>query len=33
MTGIPYVARTSRRIIEGYVYVPEWAEHLEIAAV
>lgn len=26
------VARTSRRIMEGYVYVPEWAEHLEIAA-
>lgn len=26
------VARTSRRIMEGYVYVPEWAERLDLAA-
>ena len=26
------VARTARRIMEGYVFVPSWAEHLEIAA-
>lgn len=26
------VARTARRIMEGYVYVPEWAERLELIA-